>query len=93
MYASKVKVEYIDERDIVLPPPVRKQIWNGKEFVSFLLYRKKGIPEYERRDWLWNTYGNPGVYKYGCHWDYSNSGNFTQMDDKVYMFYTMKWGA
>ena len=86
-------VEFIDEQDIVLPPPVRKQIWNGTEFVPFLLYRRKGAPDNERREWLWNTYGGPGVYKYGSHWDYSDIFDVTYMDDKVYMFYTMKWGA
>ena len=89
---STQAIEYIDET-IVLPPPVKKQIWNGKEFVPFLLYRRKGVPDNERREWLWNTYGGPGVYKYGRHWDYSNSGDVTYMDDKVYMFYTMKWGT
>ena len=87
------KVEYIDEKDIVLPPPVKKQVWNGTEFVTFLLYRKKGVPSYEQREWLQNTYGRPGVYEYGRHYDYSFSGDFTNMDEKVYMFYTMKWGT
>jgi hypothetical protein len=86
-------VEFIDERDIVLPPPVKKLIWNGTEFVPFLLYRRKGVPSNAQLEWLWHTYGRPGVYKYGRHWDYSDSGDITYMDDKVYMFYTMKWGA
>lgn len=89
---STQAIEYIDET-IVLPPPVRKQIWNGTEFVPFLLYRRKGTPGFQQKEWLWNTYGHPGVYKYGYHWDLSYAGNFTQMDDKVYMFYTMKWGT
>ena len=87
------EVEFIDEQDIVLPPPVRKQIWNGTKFVPFLLYRRKGAPDYQQREWLQNTYGGPGVYKYGSHWDYSDIFDVTYMDDKVYMFYTMKWGA
>lgn len=87
------QIEYIDERDIVLPPPVRKQIWNGTEFVTFKLYRRHGVPSTQQQTWLYNTYGHRGVYKYGYHWDFSNSGNFTVMDDKVYIFFTMKWGA
>jgi hypothetical protein len=86
------KIEYVDA-EIVLPPPVKKQIWNGTEFVMFLMYRRKGIPSYQQREWLWNTYGHQGVYEYGRFWDYSVVGDFTQMDDKVYMFYTMKWGV
>lgn len=86
-------VEFIDERDIVLPPPVKKLIWNGTEFVPFLLYRRKGTFSVQQKEWLWDTYGSPGAYKYGRHWDYSDSGDVTYMDDKVYMFYTMKWGA
>jgi len=85
-------VEYIDQ-EIVLPPPVKKQIWNGTEFVPFLMYRRKGVPDYQQREWLCNTYGSQGVYEYGRFWDYSVGGDFTQMDDKVYVFYTMKWGA
>lgn len=87
------RVEYIDERDIVLPPPVKKQIWNGTEFVPFLLYRRKGVPSVQEIEWLWKTYGRPGAYKYGTHWDYSGNGNVTYMDDKVYMFFTIKWGT
>ena len=86
------KIEYIDQ-DIVLPPPVKKQIWNGTEFVPFLMYRRKGVPSDQQREWLCNTYGQCGVYEYGRFWDYSVGGDFTQMDDKVYMFYSIKWGT
>jgi len=86
-------VEFVDKQDIVLPPPVKKLIWNGTEFVPFLLYRRKGTFSPQQQEWLWNTYGKPGAYKYVCHWDYLKSGDVTYMDDKVYMFYTMKWGA
>ena len=27
-------IEYVDESDIVLPPPVRKQVWDGEKFVT-----------------------------------------------------------
>ena len=84
------KIEYIDQ-EIVLPPPIKKQIWNGTEFVPFLMYRRKGVPSDQQREWLCNTYGQCGVYEYGRFWDYSVGGDFTQMDDKVYMFYSIKW--
>jgi len=89
---STQAIEYIDAT-VVLPPPVKKLIWNGTEFVPFLLYRKKGLPNNQQLVWLWQTYGKPRLYEYGRHWDYSGGGNYTIMDDKVYMFYTMKWGT
>ena len=87
---STQAIEYIDET-IVLPPPIKKQVWNGTEFVPFLMYCSKGTLSAQQKEWLWKTYGKPGVYEYGRHWNYSNSGDITYMDDKVYMFYTMKW--
>ena len=33
------EVEFIDERDAVPRPPVKKLIWNGTEFVPLNLYR------------------------------------------------------
>jgi hypothetical protein len=89
---STQAIEYVNA-EIVLPPPVKKQIWNGTEFVTFLMYRKKSASSYEQREWLRNTYGRSGVYEYGRFWNYSAGGDITYMDDKVYMFYTMKWGA
>ena len=89
---STQEIEYVNA-EIVLPPPVKKLIWNGTEFAPFLLYRKKGIPVNEQREWLRTTYGGPGVYIYGRYWDYSNSSDVTYIDDKVYMFYTIKWGT
>jgi hypothetical protein len=57
------------------------------------MYRRKGVPSDQQREWLCNTYGQCGVYEYGRFWDYSVGGDFTQMDDKVYMFYSIKWGT
>jgi len=36
-------IEYADESDIVLPPPVRKQVWDGEKFVPMTLYKHKGV--------------------------------------------------
>ena len=30
-------IEYVDESDIVLPPPVRKQVWDGEKFVTLIV--------------------------------------------------------
>ncbi len=30
-------IEYVDESDIVLPPPVRKQVWDGEKFFHVLV--------------------------------------------------------
>lgn len=79
------------EVEVTLPPPVRKQVWNGEKFVSMTLHRHNGTPSTEKIDWLIATYGRPGVYKNGRYWDYSRAGNFTVMDEQVYMWYQMKW--
>ena len=84
-------IEYVDESDIVLPPPVRKQVWDGEKFVSMTLYKSKGTPPTAQMDWLIDTYGHQGVYKNGRYWDYSRAGDFTVMDERVYMWYQMKW--
>jgi len=85
------QVEYIEVSDVVLPTPVRKQVWDGEKFVPMTLYRSKGTPSTEQMDWLIDTYGRQGVYKNGTYWDYSRAGNFTVMDEKVYTWYQMKW--
>ena len=87
------KVEFIDELDAVPRPPVKKQIWNGKEFVRLNLYRIDSQPKSEVYEWLQNTYGPPGQYVNGCYWNRLGRGREVLMDEKVYMFYTMKWGA
>jgi hypothetical protein len=87
---TQSKVEYINE--VVLPPPVKKQVWNGEKFVPMKLYKHKGVPNREQESWLEKTYGYPGTYKKGQFWDYSVGGNFTIMDERVYTWYQMKWG-
>jgi len=85
-------VEYIDETNKVDHPPVKKQIWNGKEFVPLLLYRVEHKFDAKVYEWLENTYGPPGQYVNGCYWNYFQ-GKWTLMDEKVYMFYNLKWGS
>ena len=77
---------------VILPPPVKKQVWDGEKFVPMTLYKKKGVPNMEEMQWLNVTYGFPGTYKDGQYWDYSKAGDFVVMDEKVYTWYQMKWG-
>lgn len=85
------KIEYVDV-EVTLPPPVKKQIWDGEKFVEMILHRSKGIPTSDQVQWLKETYGYPGVYKNGRFWQYSVGGDFTIMDEKVYTWYQIKWG-
>lgn len=85
------RIEYIDEKDIVLPPPVKKQVWDGEKFVPITIYKIKGLPVMEAEYWLQKTFGHSGTYRNGSYWDYSRAGDFTVMDEKVYMFYKLKW--
>jgi hypothetical protein len=57
-----------------------------------MLYKTKGWPGMEAENWLLKSFGYPGTYKDGRYWDYSQAGNFTVMDEKVYVWYQMKWG-
>ena len=83
-------IEYVDV-EVTLPPPVRKQVWDGEKFVPITLYKRKGVPNQEVERWLITTYGEPGTYLNGQYWDYSLAGNFTIMDERVYAWYQMKW--
>ena len=83
-------IEYV-EAEVTLPPPVRKQVWDGEKFVPITLYKHNGVPNQEVECWLVKTYGYPGQYIDGRFWDYSLAGNFTIMDEKVYTWYQMKW--
>lgn len=84
-------IEYVDV-EATLPPPVKKQVWDGEKFVAMTLYRNPGIPDSYQIEWLNVTFGFPGTYKNGQFWDFSRAGNFTVMDEKVYVWYQMKWG-
>jgi hypothetical protein len=85
------KIEYV-EVEPALPAPVKKQVWNGKEFVAMTLHRFKGIPDLIQMHWLVTTFGPAGTYENGNYWDMSRSGNFTVMDERLYVWYQMKWG-
>ena len=84
-------IEYVDV-EVTLPPPVRKQVWDGEKFVPMTLYKSKGCPGHPEIRWLHKTYGSPGTYRNGQYWDYSLAGNFTVMEEKVYTWFKMKWG-
>ncbi len=87
-------IEYIDVNEVVLPPPVKKQVWDSETqtFVPMTLYRHRGVINEAQEDWLCKTFGPIGVYKNGRFWDYSRGGDFTIMDERVYVWYQMKWG-
>jgi len=87
------KVEFLDERDAVPRPPVKKQVWNGERFVPITIYKIKGFVGVVQENWLQKTFGHPGTYRDGTYWDYNRAGDFTLMDEKVYMFYKLKWGS
>ena len=78
---------------VILPPPVKKQVWDGEKFVPMTLYKRIGLPNAEQLKWLEKSYGRQGVYKDGLFWDYSRAGNFIVMDEKVYTWYHLKWGS
>jgi len=84
------KVEYLDEQDAVPRAPVKKKIWNGTEFVTMYQHRLEGRLGDEVYAWLEKTYGPPGQFVNGCHWAWV-WGKYTVMDEKVYMFYKLKW--
>ena len=85
------QIEYVDV-EVTLPPPVKKQVWDGEKFVPMTLYRMNHAPSDSERNWLWKTYGPAGTYVNGRYWDYSQGGNFTLMDEKVYTWFRIKWG-
>ena len=86
------QIEYVD-LEVTLPPPVKKQVWNPdtQAFVPMTLYKRNHVLSNEETDWLRKTYGFEGVYKNGRYWDYSRAGNFIVMDEKVFMWFEMKW--
>lgn len=85
------KIEYVDA-EITLPKPVQKQVWDGEQFVPMTLYRMFGLMSNEQRQWLDTNFGPRGVYKAGRYWDQSKGGSFVVMDEKIYMWFQMKWG-
>lgn len=85
------QVEYLDERDAVPRPPVKKQMWDGEKFVPVTLYKIKGHVGVVAYDSLSTTFGPSGIHRIGTYWEYSKTGDFTLMDEKVYFFYRLKW--
>ena len=84
------KIEYVDA-EFTLPPPVKKQVWDGEQFVPITLYKIKVLPNDAAQNWLFKTFGPAGIHQDGRYWEYSKAGDFTVMDEKVYAWYQMKW--
>lgn len=82
-------IEYADA-EIVLPPPVKKQIWDGEQFVPMTLYRIQGWLGMAAENWLLESFGPAGIYRDGRYWEFSRGGNYIVMDEKVYAWYQMK---
>ena len=85
------KIEYVDA-EITLPKPVHKQVWNGEKFVSMTLYRMFGLLTHEQYEWMVANFGPAGTCRAGQFWDHSRAGSFAVMDEKLYMWFQMKWG-
>jgi hypothetical protein len=43
-------------------------------------------------NWLLTSFGHAGIHQDATYWDYSSAGDFMLMDEKVYVWYQMKWG-
>ena len=83
-------IEYVDV-EVTLPPPVKKQFWDGEKFVPVTLYKTLKKLSEDQINWLYKTYGQPGTYISGQYWDYANSNRIGLMDEKVYMMFQLKW--
>jgi hypothetical protein len=86
------EIAYIE---IVDPTPavvrVRKQLWDGSQWVETAHYRIPKQMTNRERDWLYATFGAANVYRLGQFWSSSHAANYTVMDEQVYMMYTLKW--
>ena len=81
------KIDYEDYAVEVAPVrPIKKQIWDGQQFVEVTMNRHNGILTDEQKTWLLNSFGSRGT-----RWDYSLTGNFWVMDEQVYAWFQMKW--
>ena len=80
-------VETVDAADVEIPRVIKKQVWNGKEFVPVTMYRRNGVLNDAKKMWLVEQFG-----KRGPRWDYSLTGNFYVMDEQVYAWFQLKWG-
>lgn len=92
-WTQEMICEYVD----VVPgprPPVKKQMWNGTEFVPILTYRLDKISlSRDQVVWLTKTVGHPGIQRPGQYWDCSRAADFVVMDEKVYTWFQIKWGS
>lgn len=61
------------------------------DFVE-VIYHRCAIPTLEQRQWLIATFGPAGRFLAGRYWDYSKSGDYAMMDEKVYAWFSVKWG-
>jgi hypothetical protein len=84
-------VEYIEIQKPVVQR-VRKQMWDGNQWVETVNYRIPQLVSSQERDWLYATFGGQNIHRLGQYWCYSRSGDYTVMDEQVYMMYTLKWG-
>ena len=48
---STQQIEYVD-LEVTLPPPVKKQVWDGEQFVPMTLYKQNGVPNSKQLLWL-----------------------------------------
>ena len=70
---------------------VRKQLWDGNQWVETAHYRIPKQMTNQERDWLYDTFGAQNLYRLGRYWRTSPASNYTVMDEQVYMMYTLKW--
>jgi hypothetical protein len=83
------QIEYVDV-EVVLPPPVKKKVWDGEKFVPMVLYKHQAL-NIQQIDWLRDTFGTPGNHGKSCYWESSRSGDYVIMDEQIYTWFQMKW--
>jgi len=82
----EVEIKYVD----AMPEPhvpVRKQVWNGQEFVPVVMYRIAGGLTQDQKDWLCHTFGSTG-----SRWNYSRTSSYWTADEQVFMMFRLRWG-
>ena len=86
------EIAYIEMADLApAVVRVRKQLWDGAQWVETFHYRIPRQMSSRERDWLYAAFGAANVYRLGQYWSYSRGGDYTVMDEQVYMMYTLKW--
>lgn len=76
----------INDKDKLHVVSVKKQIWNGNEFIPVTFYRIDGKLNSEQQHWLETQFTR------GTRWEYSITGSFIFMDEQVYTWFRLKWG-